>query len=255
MRIRYTTYDVRQADDVIRIKAEPNVIVLQDPRLHAPLDSDEPPYRYARVLGIYHADVRFLGSLPDGSRDYTPHRINFLWVRWYASCGYPPSTVWEMERLRFLPLNGQDAFGFIDPKHVLRAAHLIPQFSEGKQASIVPASPWLGIGPCYNFYYVNRYCDALFKFQPAFADTDFPPLRFADRDMFMRFHWKLGIGYRTVQRRYKARLHVSDTTVGSRYAAVETFPAFRFSEIEESDSSESESSSDSSEGSSSEGED
>jgi hypothetical protein len=101
MRARYTTYDVRQAEDIIRLKREPNVMVLKN---QYNTSSATPPYRYARILGIFHADVKFIGSLRDGSRDYTPHRIEFLWVRWYVSCGYPHEGVWTLERLKFPPL-------------------------------------------------------------------------------------------------------------------------------------------------------
>lgn len=153
MRATYTTYDVRRAEDIIRVKGEPNVMVLKEQ--HLP-DTAAPPYRYARVLGIFHADVRFIGTLRDGSYDYRPHRIEFLWVRWYVSCGYPREGSWTLERLKFPPLSAQDALAFIDPQQVLRGAHLIPQFSQGPRAALSPPSKWLGKAPTWKYYYINR---------------------------------------------------------------------------------------------------
>lgn len=44
MRIQYMTYDDRQADDIIRVKAEPNIIVLEDPSSVVADCLDKPPY-------------------------------------------------------------------------------------------------------------------------------------------------------------------------------------------------------------------
>jgi hypothetical protein len=62
MQISYTTYNICHKDDVVRIKADPNVMVLKDcDTLARPPDvgngSQASPYRYACVLGIFHADV------------------------------------------------------------------------------------------------------------------------------------------------------------------------------------------------------
>jgi hypothetical protein len=159
MRISYTTYDVRREDDVLRLKAEPNVMVMED-RLgwNATDSSNAPPYRYAQVLGIFHADVRFVGSLSDGRRDYTPHRIDFLWVRWYLSLGYPTQESLELERLKPVPLGSPDAIGFLSPRQVIRAVHLIPDFTSQSRPGMSPQliSPWLGTRPSWSAYYLNR---------------------------------------------------------------------------------------------------
>jgi hypothetical protein len=163
MRISYTTYDIRREDDVVRIKADPNVMVLKDTLAWSSDTenaSNAPPYRYARVLGIFHADVRFLGVLSDGSRDYTPHRLDFLWVRWYISLGYPGLESLELERLQFSPLESPDAFGFISPREVVRGVHLIPDFNGGRLEEKdlhQAASPWLGRSTPWSSYYLNRF--------------------------------------------------------------------------------------------------
>jgi hypothetical protein len=166
MRISYTTYDIRREDDVVRLKADPNVMVLEDSLTRQrPSDAENlssaPPYRYARVLGICHADVRFVGALHDGRRDYTPHRLEFLWVRWYISLGYPGLESLELERLQLAPLESPDAIGFISPRAVVRGVHLIPNFKAGQLAKdnspSQVVSPLHGKSASWSTYYLNRF--------------------------------------------------------------------------------------------------
>jgi hypothetical protein len=121
MRLNYTTYDVRRDQDILHPStAQCNVMVL-DP---APSDGDN-PFQYARVLGIFHANVFYMG---DEMRDFTPRRLDFLWVRWYTfgrAEGY-------IDCLRFPPINDINSFGFLDPADVLRCSHILPLFSLGK---------------------------------------------------------------------------------------------------------------------------
>ncbi|KAH6893803.1 hypothetical protein BKA70DRAFT_1534526 [Coprinopsis sp. MPI-PUGE-AT-0042] len=175
MNVKYTTYDVRREEDIVHLKARPSVMVLDNNYTSA---SNAYPYRYARVLGIFHADVRLIGDLPDGRRDYTPHRVDFLWVRWYELCT-PPGNL-KLERLQFVPLKKSESVGFLDPRQVIRSVHLIPQFACGKQLG-PRLSVWLET-PLWKFYYLNR---------------------FVDRDMFMRYHWRLAIGHAAIQHRYQ----------------------------------------------------
>jgi hypothetical protein len=149
MRAKYTTYDIRRAEDIVNLRSEPNVMVLQE-------DCDPAngtPYRYARVLGIYHANVRLIAELKNGERDYTPHRVDFLWVRWYKSSGNPAPL--SLEELQFEPLGSSASFGFLDPCQVLRAAHLTPRFSQGKLDE-QRLSPWMSKTPLWKSYFVNR---------------------------------------------------------------------------------------------------
>jgi hypothetical protein len=54
-------------------------------------------------------------------------------------------------------MNGEDAFGFVDPKDVLRGCHIMPNFAKGKRHP-----DGVGISCCakdnkdYNRYYVGR---------------------------------------------------------------------------------------------------
>ncbi|KAK7434388.1 hypothetical protein VKT23_020234 [Stygiomarasmius scandens] len=66
LHINYTTYDMCQSQDSINPSSHADIMV----------HSSDPstPYWYARVLGIFHADVRY---------DKHPYRqVDFLWVCW-----------------------------------------------------------------------------------------------------------------------------------------------------------------------------
>jgi hypothetical protein len=89
------------------------------------------PFRYARVIGIYHVNAIYIGK---GMLNYEPHRMEFLWVRWYANTDtiHMDWTSKQLDRLHFLPMAEADAFGFIDPSDVLRACYIAPAFAKGK---------------------------------------------------------------------------------------------------------------------------
>ncbi|QRW12580.1 colossin-A [Ceratobasidium sp. AG-Ba] len=159
MRINYTSYDVRRQYDVVDPKSPCRYILL-------PSDTSDNPdahtFLYARILGIYHANIRFCGR--------PPKRMDFLWVRWLDYDEAEPGG-WDVERLDRLSYGKcrndselLDAFGFVDPQHVIRAAHLIPDFSSGTvgPTCFVPDSSRF---VCDNdegdwkYHYVNRFVD------------------------------------------------------------------------------------------------
>lgn len=135
-RFNYTTYDVRRAQDVVNpATSHCNVMLLSEAgssfASEAPLEleaSHPHPYLYARVIGIYHANVIYTGP---GMLDYTPHRMDFLWVRWYNY--QDAENTARLGRLSFPPITSDGAFGFVDPADVIRGCHVIPRFSQGKQ--------------------------------------------------------------------------------------------------------------------------
>jgi hypothetical protein len=91
----------------------------------------EHPFGYARVLGIYHANVVYIGR--DDVIDYQPRRLEFLWVRWYQVHG--PLGGWAtglLDRVHFPPMSHEESFSFLDPADVLRGCHIVPAFSQGK---------------------------------------------------------------------------------------------------------------------------
>jgi hypothetical protein len=149
-RFHFTTYDVRRGTDVINPgTARCNIMLLAD-------TTDPHHFLYARVIGAYHANVIYTGT---GMRDYEARRMDFLWVRWYdvvdpASSGWGAS---KLDSLRFLPINGPDAFGFVDPSDVLRGCHVLPTFVKGKRhMDGVGVSRCARDGKDYHRYYVGR---------------------------------------------------------------------------------------------------
>ena len=91
------------------------------------------PYWYARVVGIFHVDVRYSG--PD-AQDDDIHSIEILWVRWLGRDTNPRSKYgWKAKRplrVGFVMPGDSEAFGFVHPKEVIRGVHLIPEFAEGQ---------------------------------------------------------------------------------------------------------------------------
>ena len=113
-------------------------------------------FRYARVLGVYHVNVIYVGH---GMIDYQPHRMEFLWVRWYENVDVMRNG-WldqKLDRIRFPPVVKEGSFGFVDPADVLRGCHIVPAFAKGKlhpdgkgiSCCAADSGDWAG-------YYVNR---------------------------------------------------------------------------------------------------
>ena len=95
---------------------------------------DDHCYLYARVIGIFHADVC------DQKHMNQFQRIEFLLLRWYEVVE-PTKSGFKAKRLyrvRFMPVDDPFAFDFVDPDHVLRASHLIPQFRLGRTKTQQP---------------------------------------------------------------------------------------------------------------------
>lgn len=115
---------------------------------------EEPVHRYlyARVLGIYHANVVYTGSQ---SKDYRPRRMEFLWVRWYTWIQSPDRL--RFDCLAFPPMANENSFGFVDPAAVLRGCHIIPAFSRGKvHDDGCGLSRYAKDANDWSRYYVNR---------------------------------------------------------------------------------------------------
>jgi hypothetical protein len=114
------------------------------------------PFRYARVLGVYHANVVYTGP---GMINYEPLRLEFIWVRWYRTVD-TIRTGWDsrkLDLLRFISMAEDAAFGFLDPSDVLRACHVIPAFARGKlHADGKGLSSLARDSSDWNMYYVNR---------------------------------------------------------------------------------------------------
>ena len=150
-RINYTTYDIKHDFDVINCKTGRRDVMLNAcddvPTQH--------PFWYARVFGIYHANVYFGGPLKCRSE-----RVDFFFVRWF---GHDPDwkggpAACRLDRIGWVPEHDNSgAFGFLDPARVIRACHLIPAFSEGKTARLLtPSQMWDSRSGDWVNYYVSR---------------------------------------------------------------------------------------------------
>lgn len=148
MAFNYTTYDVRRDQDTISFQSGRRDIML--PSFED--DSRSHPYWYARVMGVYHAKVFYHQAAKDA-------RVDFLYVRWFGrdmEWASGPSTL-RLDRIGFVPSEDRDAFGFLDPKLVLRTCHLIPAFALGRSLRLLEQSSARDFqdGDWTN-YYVNR---------------------------------------------------------------------------------------------------
>jgi hypothetical protein len=147
MRINYTTYDVRWAQDVVNPNTEHrDIMMLSDSSIH--------PFCYARVLGIYHANAIYTG--PE-RKDYQPRCMEFLWVCWFELANQPLRSSITLDVLWFVPMVEDDTFGFVDPADVVQSCHIIPAFaSEKHHPDGVAMSGIAQDGNDWRRYYVNR---------------------------------------------------------------------------------------------------
>jgi hypothetical protein len=150
LRINYTTYDLRRDQDIVNPRTTKcDVMVYSNEEHQAKLSH---PFWYARVLGIFHAQV-----ITNPTR--TPQRMEFLWVRWLGrdpthKCGWKAD---RLDRVGFVPHTDPEAFGFLDPRAVIRAVHLIPAFAHGRTHSLCPPSIARDDDGDWEYFYVNRF--------------------------------------------------------------------------------------------------
>lgn len=139
MRVNYTTYDVRRAQDSLNPRTHADFMVLaheddEDPST----GSNEPEaYWYGRIIGIFHALVNHRDSATS-----QPQRMDFLWVRWFGADGTHRSGVRakRLPRIGFVDVDDGGAFGFVDPAEVIRAVHLMPAYAHGRTTGLLGRS-------------------------------------------------------------------------------------------------------------------
>ncbi|KAH9478851.1 hypothetical protein JR316_0009313 [Psilocybe cubensis] len=161
LRINYTSYDMRRIQDTLKPNSSRcDIMVLAS---NKGADQQVHPYWYARIIGIYHANVVI--STPDDYYRASKHKVDFLHVRWLGvceDCHYG----WKYRRLpqlAFGDINDSASFGFVDPSLVLRATHLIPRFILGKIPTLGPSVAYRSKenneGEEWERYYVNFFVD------------------------------------------------------------------------------------------------
>ena len=137
VKINYTTYDIRRDGDTINTRTYPDIMVTSPET-----GPNAQPFWYARVIGIFHATVS--STHPElEMTERSGRHMDFLWVRWF---GMEPGRYRHGFRFGRLPKIGfvesadSYAFTFLDPAQVIRGAHLIPAFTEGRSSTLLPAT-------------------------------------------------------------------------------------------------------------------
>lgn len=157
IRVNYTTYDMRRGTDIVKPEGPRCNIMLLANHTDGSDSSKLYHFLYARVLGVYHADVIYTGP---GMQNFEARSFQMLWVRWYEVVDSDPgSSGWDsstLDMLRFPPLHQDNSFGFVDPEVVLRGCHILPAFDKGKRESTVNVSRSAKDNKDYLLYYVGR---------------------------------------------------------------------------------------------------
>ena len=150
LRINYTTYDLRRAQDSINIRTNPYIMTLGHE------DEEEGtkwhPYWYAKVIGIYHVNVRRSGSMET-------ERTDFLWVHWFGR-DLDHEGGFETRRLHRIGLTDSEdssSYGFLDPGDVLRGVHLIPAFHPNQMSEDSEMDDSGNATSIQEYYYISMY--------------------------------------------------------------------------------------------------
>jgi hypothetical protein len=131
--IYYTSYDLQRQHDTINPNTHPDIM------LRSPVNEEgAEPYWYARVLGVYHANIWAENSVIPGARNV--RRMDFLWVRWFGEePGYRSGFCRaRLPKIGFVESLDEFAFSFVNPADVVRGCHLIPAFNAGRSVDLLP---------------------------------------------------------------------------------------------------------------------
>ena len=118
--INYTTYDLKRDSDTVHLDFGNQAVTV-----YSPTSQDTEPWLYAYIVAIYHVFVYTVAN-PELKR------LQLLWVRWMernsTQLSEPNSS--QYTRVSFTRHSGVpgEAFGFVNPSHVIRGCHLIPVF-------------------------------------------------------------------------------------------------------------------------------
>ena len=131
--IYYMSYDLQRECDTVNPRTHPDIM------LRSPITEGE-PYWYARVLGIYHANVWAENPAICGGRN--ARHMDFLWVCWFGKePGYHSGFCQaHLPKIGFVESTDDFTFSFIDPANVVCGCHLILAFSAGQSTDLLPHS-------------------------------------------------------------------------------------------------------------------
>ncbi|KAG7096095.1 hypothetical protein E1B28_006771 [Marasmius oreades] len=183
-RLHYNTYNMHRKSHTISTQLHPNVMLLAD---DATAEEQEHPYRYARVIGVFHVNVAYWRQ-DMAYGDSVLHRMDFLWVQWYE-LDTSSAHGWQAKRfpkVHFLPSSEYNAFSFVDPSTVLQGAYMQPFAGRLTSDLVTPTST-------ARFYkgVVNGKYELEMKDWRQYQVNEFP-----DCDMFMQYHGG-GVGHST----------------------------------------------------------
>ncbi|THU93024.1 hypothetical protein K435DRAFT_670984, partial [Dendrothele bispora CBS 962.96] len=132
LRINFTDYTRHRDQDFVNPRTCSDIMVL------APEDHQyQHPYWYCRVLGIFHTNV-----LRRSRSNAPPIQVDFLWVRWYSldESHIHGFSNHRLPHVSFMDSREPTAFGFVNPKDVIHAVHLIPHFETKTTRSLLSVS-------------------------------------------------------------------------------------------------------------------
>ena len=129
MCINFTTYDVCRTEDIINPRTQQSDIMILNPeKSMMTTPSEAHPFWYAKVLGIFHTNVVYMGQ---GNHDLHSRRMEFLWVQWHELKKVGSWIPLQLDEVYFSSILDNNPFGFLDPSDILRVCHIIPCFKMG----------------------------------------------------------------------------------------------------------------------------
>lgn len=146
--IKYTAYDVRREEDKVHLNFGNQAVIV-----YSPTTQTAEPWLYAHIVSIYHIFIHTAAN-PQ------PKHLELLWVRWMeqdsSQLGGENSS--QYTRVSFTPHYGVpgEAFGFVDPSHIIRACHLIPAFDLRRTRDRLSPSMARDVKGDWQAFYTNR---------------------------------------------------------------------------------------------------
>lgn len=147
---------MRRGTDIVKPEGPQCNVMLLENSSDGSDPSNSHHFLYARVLGVYHANVIYTGP---GMQGFEARRFDILWVRWYELVDDTGSSGWNesiLDRVRFPPMHEDTSFGFVDPNDVLRGCHIIPAFAKGQRTAKTNVLRCAKDSKDYLLYYISR---------------------------------------------------------------------------------------------------